>query len=60
MGGRYPLIYLCSKVNEALKKQIDKLWHTTNIFMHSPLHEYAEKLTAKLPDKLNVSIILSM
>jgi len=42
------------KVNEAAKKQMDTLWHTTTIYMTSPVHEYAEKLTAKLPDKLKV------
>lgn len=42
------------KVNDRLKEQVDKLWHTTNIYMHAPLHEYAEKLTAKLPEKLKV------
>lgn len=41
-------------VNERLKDQVDKLWHTTNIYMHSPIHEYAEKLIAKLPENLKV------
>lgn len=40
------------KVNKALHKQVDKLWHTTSIYMHPMIHEYAEKLTAKLPDNL--------
>ncbi|XP_058851647.1 alanine--glyoxylate aminotransferase 2, mitochondrial isoform X1 [Acipenser ruthenus] len=31
-----------------------RLWHTTNIYMHSPIHEYAEKLTSLLPDPLKV------
>lgn len=42
------------KVVQAAKQQLDKLWHTTNIYMHSKLHEYAEKLVEKLPDDLNV------
>ncbi|KAK0424019.1 hypothetical protein QR680_008459 [Steinernema hermaphroditum] len=42
------------KVNEALKKQLDKLWHTTSIYYTSPMFEYAEKLTATLPDHLKV------
>ncbi|XP_044132351.1 alanine--glyoxylate aminotransferase 2, mitochondrial [Bufo gargarizans] len=42
------------KVTEAAKKQLDRLWHTTNIYLHSPLHEYAEKLTSRLPGKLKV------
>lgn len=41
------------KVNAALKEQVDTLWHTTNIYMHPKIHEYAERLTATLPDKLN-------
>ncbi|XP_056402671.1 alanine--glyoxylate aminotransferase 2, mitochondrial isoform X1 [Hyla sarda] len=42
------------KVTEAAKKQLGRLWHTTNIYLHSPLHEYAEKLTSRLPGKLKV------
>ena len=34
---------------------MDKMWHTSNIYYHPTIHEYAEKLTAKLPDPLNVS-----
>lgn len=43
------------KVNKALKDQVDKLWHTTNIYMHPKIHEYAKKLAAKLPGKLKVA-----
>ncbi|XP_065340976.1 alanine--glyoxylate aminotransferase 2, mitochondrial [Cloeon dipterum] len=42
------------KVNEAAIEQMNKLWHTTNIYMHPKLHEYAEALTAKLPGDLKV------
>ncbi|KAM3939309.1 alanine--glyoxylate aminotransferase 2, mitochondrial [Leptodactylus fuscus] len=42
------------KVTEAAKKQMDRLWHTTNIYLHSPLHEYTEKLTSRLPGKLKI------
>ncbi|XP_063310040.1 alanine--glyoxylate aminotransferase 2, mitochondrial isoform X1 [Pelobates fuscus] len=42
------------KVTEAARKQMDRLWHTTNIYLHSPIHEYAEKLTSRLPGKLKV------
>ncbi|XP_049860541.1 alanine--glyoxylate aminotransferase 2, mitochondrial-like isoform X2 [Schistocerca gregaria] len=42
------------KVKDALVTQANSLWHTSNLFMHPKLHEYAQKLTAKLPDKLNV------
>ncbi|XP_002068613.3 alanine--glyoxylate aminotransferase 2, mitochondrial [Drosophila willistoni] len=40
------------KVNKALSDQIAKLWHTTNIYMHPKIHEYAEKLVAKMPGNL--------
>ncbi|KAG9488401.1 hypothetical protein GDO78_007944 [Eleutherodactylus coqui] len=42
------------KVKEAVKKQLNHLWHTTNIYFHSPLHEYAEKLASRLPGELKV------
>uniref|UniRef100_A0A1I7ZJV1 Alanine--glyoxylate aminotransferase 2, mitochondrial n=1 Tax=Steinernema glaseri TaxID=37863 RepID=A0A1I7ZJV1_9BILA len=42
------------KVNEALKNQMDKLWHTTSIYYTSPMFEYAKKLTATLPEHLKV------
>jgi len=42
------------KVNEALEKQINTLWHTTNIYLHPKIHEYAEKLVETLPDPLKV------
>lgn len=46
--------FIFSKVNECLKQQLDRLWHTTNIYMHPKIHEFAEKLTAKLPGDLKV------
>ncbi|XP_073477111.1 alanine--glyoxylate aminotransferase 2, mitochondrial isoform X1 [Aquarana catesbeiana] len=42
------------KVAEAAKRQIDRLWHTTNIYLHSPIHEYVEKLTSRMPEKLKI------
>jgi len=39
---------------EALREQSELLWHTTNIYMHPKIHEYATKLTEKLPDPLKV------
>lgn len=42
------------KVKEALKLQSDTLWHTTNIYLHPKVHEYAEALTAKMPGDLKV------
>jgi alanine-glyoxylate transaminase/(R)-3-amino-2-methylpropionate-pyruvate transaminase len=48
---------LYRKVTEAAVKQMKKLWHTTNIYLHPAIHEYAEKLTAKLPPKLKVNML---
>ena len=42
------------KVNAALHSQVEKLWHTTNIYYHPKIHEYAEKLVAKMPGNLKV------
>ena len=42
------------KVNEALLKQVETLWHTTNIYLHPKIHEYALKLVETLPDPLKV------
>ncbi|KAG2466139.1 AGT2 aminotransferase, partial [Polypterus senegalus] len=40
------------RVNAAAKKQMERLWHTTNIYLHNPLHEYCEKLAALFPEPL--------
>uniref|UniRef100_A0A1Q3FID0 Alanine--glyoxylate aminotransferase 2, mitochondrial n=1 Tax=Culex tarsalis TaxID=7177 RepID=A0A1Q3FID0_CULTA len=40
------------KVNAALEEQMNTLWHTTNIYMHPKIHEYAEKLLSKMPGDL--------
>jgi len=42
------------KVTEIAKSQLDTLWHTTNIYLHPKLYEYAERLTSKLPGDLKV------
>ncbi|XP_036386020.1 alanine--glyoxylate aminotransferase 2, mitochondrial [Megalops cyprinoides] len=42
------------RVTDAAVKQLRRLWHTTNIYVYPPLHEYAEKLAAHLPDPLKV------
>lgn len=42
------------KVNEAVFKQLKTLWHTTNIYLHPKLYEYAEKFISKLPGDLKV------
>lgn len=47
------------KVNEALHKQIEKLWHTTNIYIYPGHDEYAEKLTSKLPGDLKVCFFVN-
>lgn len=47
-------MYVCRKVNAALEEQIKTLWHTTQIYMHPRIVQYAEKLTSKLPGDLNV------
>ncbi|EDO34914.1 predicted protein [Nematostella vectensis] len=41
-------------VNKALKAQVDRLWHTTNIYYHPQIHEYAELMASKLPGNLKV------
>ncbi|XP_022110098.1 alanine--glyoxylate aminotransferase 2, mitochondrial-like [Acanthaster planci] len=40
------------KVNKALHEQIDKIWHTTNVYMIPAIYEYAEMLTSKMPGNL--------
>lgn len=46
-------------VVDAVTKQMNNLWHTTNIYMHPNIHEYAEKLTAKLPNDLSVAYFVN-
>lgn len=42
------------KVTAAATEQMNKLWHTTNIYLHPKIHEYAERLTSTLPGNLKV------
>ncbi|XP_050399414.1 alanine--glyoxylate aminotransferase 2, mitochondrial [Patella vulgata] len=42
------------KVTAAATEQMKKLWHTTNIYLHPSIHEYASKLTDTLPGDLKV------
>ncbi|XP_069946805.1 alanine--glyoxylate aminotransferase 2, mitochondrial isoform X2 [Cherax quadricarinatus] len=42
------------KVLAAATEQLNKLWHTTNIYLHPKIHEYAQRLAEKLPADLNV------
>lgn len=44
------------KVNAALKTQLDKLWHTTSIYMYPAVHEYTQKLIQKFPGNLKVCL----
>lgn len=43
------------KVLEATTNQMQKLWHTTNIYLHPRIHEYAERLVSTLPGNLKVA-----
>lgn len=47
------------KIEEAVFKQMKKFWHTTNIYLHSPVHEYAEKLVSKMPGDLKTCIFVN-
>lgn len=42
------------RVTEAAVRQMKTLWHTTNIYVYPPIHEYCEKLASYLPDPLKV------
>ncbi|XP_043228199.1 alanine--glyoxylate aminotransferase 2, mitochondrial-like isoform X1 [Amphibalanus amphitrite] len=42
------------KVTEAAHRQMSRLWHTTNIYLHPQIHEYTERLLATLPSHLQV------
>ncbi|XP_018336055.1 alanine--glyoxylate aminotransferase 2, mitochondrial [Agrilus planipennis] len=42
------------KITEAVSKQISTLGHVSNIYLHTKLHEYAERLTDKFPGDLKV------
>ncbi|XP_061472138.1 alanine--glyoxylate aminotransferase 2, mitochondrial isoform X2 [Rhineura floridana] len=42
------------KVTAAAQKQLGRLWHTTSLYVHPAIQEYAEKLALLLPDPLKV------
>ncbi|KAM4706691.1 alanine--glyoxylate aminotransferase 2, mitochondrial [Discoglossus pictus] len=42
------------KVTAATQKQLGRIWHMSNIYLHSPIHEYAEKLANLFPGNLKV------
>jgi len=41
-------------VTERAREQLERLQHTTTIYLHPTIAEYAQALTAKLPDDLSV------
>ncbi|GAV02097.1 hypothetical protein RvY_12702 [Ramazzottius varieornatus] len=47
------------RVVEAARQQMDKLWHTTVIYMYPTLHEYIEKLMKKMPGNLKVVYLVN-
>ncbi|XP_054942856.1 alanine--glyoxylate aminotransferase 2, mitochondrial [Physeter macrocephalus] len=47
------------KVNAVAQKQLGRLWHTSAVFFHPPIHEYAEKLSALLPEPLKVIFLMN-
>uniref|UniRef100_A0A2I2YP91 Alanine--glyoxylate aminotransferase 2, mitochondrial n=1 Tax=Gorilla gorilla gorilla TaxID=9595 RepID=A0A2I2YP91_GORGO len=47
------------KVNAVAQKQLSRLWHTSTVFFHPPMHEYAEKLAALLPEPLKVIFLVN-
>ncbi|TSY69831.1 Alanine--glyoxylate aminotransferase 2, mitochondrial [Bagarius yarrelli] len=48
LGHCYP------KVTKAAQEQLQRLWHTSAIYVHPQIQEYAEKLASHLPDPLKV------
>ena len=49
---------LFSKVNTALKDQIEMLWNIdTCSYMHPKLQEYAEKLASRMPGNLKCVLL---
>lgn len=45
------------KITEAVRKQMDTLGHVSNIYYHTKLHEYAERLTEKFSGDLKVRVV---
>jgi len=42
---------------KSLEDQSRQLWHSTNVYLHPKIHEYVEKLAAKMPGNLKVSAV---
>ncbi|KAI4535853.1 hypothetical protein MG293_014180 [Ovis ammon polii] len=53
------LFPLSRKVNAAAQRQLGLLWHTSSVFFHPLIHEYAEKLSALLPEPLKVVFLVN-
>lgn len=51
----YKNIFASRKINDAVTEQMSTLGHVSNVYYHPKIHEYAEKLTDKLPGDLKVS-----
>ncbi|XP_055003144.1 alanine--glyoxylate aminotransferase 2, mitochondrial [Sorex araneus] len=47
------------KVNIVAQQQLGRLWHTSAVFLNAPIHEYAEKLAALLPEPLKVIFLVN-
>ncbi|XP_076407883.1 alanine--glyoxylate aminotransferase 2, mitochondrial isoform X1 [Peromyscus maniculatus bairdii] len=47
------------KVTAVAQTQMDRLWHTSSVFFHPQMHEYAEKLSALLPEPLKVIFLVN-
>nr|XP_044988790.1 alanine--glyoxylate aminotransferase 2, mitochondrial [Jaculus jaculus] len=47
------------KVNAVAQRQLGRLWHTSSVFFHPPMHEYAERLSALLPEPLKVIFLVN-
>ena len=44
------------KVVDAVNNQLNTLWHTTQLYLNSPMHEYAAKLADTMPGNLKVRV----
>ncbi|KAK9752994.1 Aminotransferase class-III [Popillia japonica] len=47
------------KITAAVNSQMDTLGHVSNIYYHPKLHEYAERLTDKMPGELKVVYLVN-
>ncbi|XP_004647254.1 alanine--glyoxylate aminotransferase 2, mitochondrial isoform X1 [Octodon degus] len=47
------------KLNAVAQKQLGRLWHTSSVFFHPPIHKYAEELAALLPEPLKVIFLVN-